>query len=805
MRAWAIASSVALLLAAAPAHAQRGEGEDDSQALVDAGRKALKAKRYGDAAEALDQAIALNPRRIEAYVLRAAVHAAKHEYVQGVALLRRAQKLAPDNVDVLAGLGTQLFLGGEVPAGVQVLEKVVDTAPDRYEAQSLLGRHYARQEQWTPAIDALEAYLRYRPDALATVDSVYQLDLAESYLRTRHPADARDLYQKVLATRTDEVAARMGYAWSLAAIDCRDARPVLARLKDLVDEHPEILLVQGQCELALDDGAAALAFGERYLAAVDAPSAGGYALVGEAAATTGDLDKARESLGEARKLEPDKRRWGVKLATVLRRSGDGAAALDVLDEMGSPSAPGDDPGWWREVGEALIVADRASDVSPRLSVALDALPDDVALVTIAGEAAVRAGATAAAITLLERIPDAASTERSRAWLVRAYGAASVERQAAGEFDAALALEEKADRVSGGADAAIARNVGVLRLALGQGDALEPLARSAAAQPAAETFIALGRAQLQAGDLAKARDALTKAATAARGQAIAVSVAIDRASLEIDDGKGAAALDAITAAATEAKKADKPLARAYADASRAAHHAAGVEALRNGSASKAVTLLERADDLAGGADVTVRCDLALAAVATGDRTSALKRLRAVEKVSCPFTAPADTQAVPILIAFTEGLDAKKASKALDKLDKLGKKATGVTKKLLATATRVVALGGATQAYKDGKLKDARKLLARAKKAQTKAGDDELALNQAVLDVADGDLDDALTVLEKLLPKIPEAGVSLGIIADKQGDSEAALERWRAARKAGVKYAPLEDWITAKERIYGRGEP
>jgi Tfp pilus assembly protein PilF len=62
---------VALALCGAAAHAQRpNQGDDESAALVVEGRAALKGGALDRAAKALDQAIALNPRRIEAYVLR---------------------------------------------------------------------------------------------------------------------------------------------------------------------------------------------------------------------------------------------------------------------------------------------------------------------------------------------------------------------------------------------------------------------------------------------------------------------------------------------------------------------------------------------------------------------------------------------------------------------------------------------------------------------------------------------------------------------------------------------------------------
>ena len=70
-------------------------------------------------------------------------------------------------------------------------------------------------------------------------------------------------------------------------------------------------------------------------------------------------------------------------------------------------------------------------------------------------------------------------------------------------------------------------------------------------------------------------------------------------------------------------------------------------------------------------------------------------------------PADTQAAPILVAFTEGRTAKRASKALDRLTALAGKSSGPAAVLLGTATRVVALEAASDAYRNGQLALARR--------------------------------------------------------------------------------------------------
>jgi hypothetical protein len=115
--------------------------------------------------------------------------------------------------------------------------------------------------------------------------------------------------------------------------------------------------------------------------------------------------------------------------------------------------------------------------------------------------------------------------------------------------------------------------------------------------------------------------------------------------------------------------------------------------------------------------------------------------------------------------------------------------------------VVALNAADDAYRSGKLGPARKYLAAARKAETKAGSDEVTLDLAVIDVADGRLDAAIAALDRLAPRMPEAMVNLGVAYDKKGDGARALDLWRRAKKEGARFGLLDEWIASKERIWG----
>jgi tetratricopeptide (TPR) repeat protein len=347
-----------------------------------------------------------------------------------------------------------------------------------------------------------------------------------------------------------------------------------------------------------------------------------------------------------------------------------------------------------------------------------------------------------------------------------------------------------------------RNLGLCSYLLGDlENAHQVLTKAAAAEPNAPTLVLLGRVKAARGD-ATARESFAQAITAGKSEGISADAAIELAAVEVSAGRGGEAVDALVGTAAAAKRAGGDLAARHAAALVTARHAAGLAALRAGQAGRAVGFLEDAvKDASGDTATAIRCDLALASVAANDRERAVTRLKAVAKAKCPFPAPADTTAVPVLLAFVEGLQPRRAAKALDKLASLDRGATGSTRALLATAIRVVALNAADDAYRGGKLAPARRYLAQARKAEARAGLDEMTHNLAVIDVADGRLDAAISALERLAPKMPEAIVNLGVAYDRKGDGARALELWRRARKEGARFGLLDDWIAAKARIYG----
>ena len=786
----------AVCLMAVPAAAQRpNQGEDESAALVDEGRAALKAGKLDNAAKALDQAIALNPRRVEAYVLRSAVHAARKEYKQGIELMRRAQTLAPNDEEVLTALGSQLVLSGDGTTGVPILLQVTKKNPNRYDAQLLLGHHWHDHGKWPDAITSFESYFSHRPAALAKEDNRHRIELADSYLRSRQPQKALTLFKQASEARKTDLRARIGVAWATAAIDCKRARVLIRELEPFADTRPEVWLVDGQCALALGDTAAALERGRRYLEKAPNASAAGHALVGEAYAARNNLVEARKELETAMQLEPARRRWTVRYAFVLRRANDAKSALAALEKLGPPASPTIDPDWWAELGEALLATGDAPGAAQRLVPILPELPDDAAIRMIAGGAQLASGQAEAAIKTLGEAEALASTPRSRKLLVDALTVVAAAKLASNDAAGAEPMLARADQLDG--NAVVWRDLGVARLALNRpADAVIALDKAVKAESTGITLMLAGRAHTLAGDFAGARPLYERALATAEKDA-AIEIALDWAASELAAGDATIAVAALEKVAPAAKSG--PLASRHKAALAVARHAAGVAMLKAGNGAKAVELLKAS--AAADPSLATRCDLALAAVVVGEPSAALAALKAVSGQSCPFPPPADVQAAPILSAFTEGRNPKRASKALDRLTALAGKSSGPAAALLNTSIRVVALEAAQDAYRTGQNAQARKYLTSARNASSRVGTDEVAHNIAVIDLADGNVDSAIAQLERIAPKVPEALVNLGIAYERKGDPVKALDAWRRARKAGVRFAPLSEWIESKERIYG----
>ena len=795
MRVRALALA-ALLAAQAPAWAQRPGEDEETEVLVDNARGAIAGKEYARAAQLLDQALAVNPRRIDLYVLRASVHGVQGEHDKAIALLQRAQILSPENDSVLSALGTELVQVGRGSEGVPLLEKIVARQPRRYEAQAVLGHYYLAHRQWDKAVVSLDAYFKFRPEGVGG-DERLKLDWADAHLRTGDAKTARHLFEEVLAKRKTSEAARLGVAWSAAATDCRDAMPILDAMGDLEAKYAEVSLVRGRCALLLGRLDDALAATERYRKA--RPNAGdGWALAGDVQSEKRNPPAAESAYGKALEIDNSNRLYAFKLARTERLLGKPDKAAKLL-EPGAPQGYEDD--WTIEYGEALLALGKPQPLLDHIGAWSDAHPDKATAQYLRGSAMLGLGDVSGAVPHLEKATAKGEPRAAKPLIdsLNALAAASLANKPP-DLARAKTLLAQADAV--GDDVMTWRNLGAVMLANNEVDGAAGILKKAVDKNPNDP-IALhlyGRALATGKKYDDARTMFTRAIKAYGKDTRVAICGADFAQSELAAGRGEQAVDALEAAFAAAPDADSRtrLGKQIVIAARST----ATDAMRTGRFAVAVKVLKDAQKIVPDS-VEVGCDLALAATGAGLRDAALDQLHKLEaqKSNCPFVAPADELAVPILIAWNEGSTSRKTTAALQRLDRIRAKARGAAEPLARIAAREIALRGAQEAYLNGNLRQASSFLQSAKAYDRVSP--EIAHDLAVIDLASGNVDGAIAELERVRDEVPEAFVNLGIAYDRKHVPEKAIEYWKRAVSLGVRYAPLKDWLDTKLRFWGEG--
>ncbi len=763
----------------------------------------------------------------------------------------------------------------------------------RVDALLALGQMWRRRGEHRRAIVALRTYLEVRPSDRAGQDAEMLVALADSYLRARLPAAAAarlaavgrrqaapagESAEAVAAASRRRAQAELARAMVAASVDCATAEPLLRALETM---RREALLVRGRCALVLGKQSEAIELATQYLAERGASRAIGLGLLGDIAADQGNLLRAKELYESALGNRPGDRGLLVRRAALYRRAGQLGTALDMLRSLAPSAAAEAEPLWWQEMGKVLLVRggpEELADFRRRLAALLTERIDEPAdeelfapasgrladerLWALLGELDLKLGQSETAVSSLLVAQRLRKTAATAELLERAMARTGVEqaaaRLAAGDAVAAdqllTALAKLRSKVAPGTsgaamtaiDAALWRNLGVARLALGRGGpAAEAFERATVVAPGAINSMLLARAAALTGDLPRARRAYEQAAKLAVGEE-RLEVALDRASFELASREPYAALEVLRAVAeapgaaavaagapaSAPVSASAPLGDRYRAALATARHAAGLAALRAGQSNRALELLQagaRPD-----APLALRCDHALAKIAA-QSGEASREVQKLGKLQCPFAAQGEGLALKILGAAAESETPARAKNALGKLLALSPRvaAAGATppgpaagSSLWSSAVRVAALNAASEAYRQwqstsersslraGYLVAARQHLRRARQAQAGFGEDELALGEAVLELADARVPARVVAaearLEALATRMPEAELHLGLALHQRAAAAElgaarleldtrALAAWRRARRGGARAPLLNQWILAKERL------
>jgi Tfp pilus assembly protein PilF len=133
------------------------------EALEEVADNELSLERYDRAERAANQALAIDDQSFDAYYILGFVASAKEEWAKSVELLKLANKLEPNNPEILRCLGWSLFNHGDMLEGVVTLERALNLEDDNPLILCDLGVVSLRMKDFPKAKALLERALEIDP------------------------------------------------------------------------------------------------------------------------------------------------------------------------------------------------------------------------------------------------------------------------------------------------------------------------------------------------------------------------------------------------------------------------------------------------------------------------------------------------------------------------------------------------------------------------------------------------------------------------------------------------------------------
>lgn len=209
-----------------PSPTAAGLGAGEAEGHVARGRALLARAKYYEASVELSAAVALDPRRGEAFNLLGVALDGRGWHGRAIEHYKQALRLMPDDAQVLNNLGYSYYLNDDFSSAKKYLQKAAKRAP---RDERILNNLATVQYRLGKKNDALESFVR------ASDPFTGRMNLAALLSRFGHYAEAAELYEEArrLNPRSAEplemlvaVYERMG-----RAADAEGARRAVAAIK----------------------------------------------------------------------------------------------------------------------------------------------------------------------------------------------------------------------------------------------------------------------------------------------------------------------------------------------------------------------------------------------------------------------------------------------------------------------------------------------------------------------------------------------------------------------------------------------
>jgi len=124
--------------------------------LFSVGEAALRENKLEEAERDFRAVLAPDPRAVGAYANLGVVHMRRKQWSQALAMLRKAEKLAPAVAGIRLNVGLVYFRQSDFLSAIKPFESVVRATPDSYQARYLLGLCYFFNDRWADTVATLE-------------------------------------------------------------------------------------------------------------------------------------------------------------------------------------------------------------------------------------------------------------------------------------------------------------------------------------------------------------------------------------------------------------------------------------------------------------------------------------------------------------------------------------------------------------------------------------------------------------------------------------------------------------------------
>lgn len=211
---------------------------DPNSALVRArlGAELVKIGAYGEAKTLCEEAIKIDPKYVDSYLLLAGIQVAAKEYEGAIQTYSKALKVDPANRDALLYHGVTLAEVGRAKEGIAQLEKLVklkdqaESSIDQGVAYYYLAKVYDQTSQKENAIAALKASLKKRPGFAKAA-----LALADLYIEKK---DEKAAYAVMEETFRESPGSELAERLAEFYMERNDFPKAVVYLETLVEEDP---------------------------------------------------------------------------------------------------------------------------------------------------------------------------------------------------------------------------------------------------------------------------------------------------------------------------------------------------------------------------------------------------------------------------------------------------------------------------------------------------------------------------------------------------------------------------------------